>query len=425
MTVNKKENEIKLNFISNKENKDSKKMISKEIICPECKTNILINIYDFKINLYECKNSHVINNLLLNEFYETQKIDKNEIECSECKETLEKYFICNTCNKNLCLFCKSTHDKNHIIINYEDQNYKCRKHNESFIKYCKKCKEDLCFFCENEHKSHNIFDFKEILINKNELIKKLEELKSIIDIFKNKTNIIKEILDKTMNIIEIYYKINKDYINNYNINKRNYYNLNILFNLNIDNKILIKELSPIINGDKFNSIFQFAFDKFYNENGEKYFGELKNNSKEGKGILYYNIFNEKGRKKFICEFKNDKIEGKGIMYWKNGNRFEGEFKNDKREGKGIFYYHNGDKYDGQYKNDASEGNGVYIWGDGDKYIGHWINDKREGHGKYYWKNGDVYDGEWKNEMDLEKNFIKISVNIMVNGKKRKSKEQEL
>ena len=63
-------------------------MISKEIICPECKTNILINIYDFKINLYECKNSHVINNLLLNEFYETQKIDKNEIECSECKKTL-------------------------------------------------------------------------------------------------------------------------------------------------------------------------------------------------------------------------------------------------------------------------------------------------------------------------------------------------
>ena len=84
----------------------------------------------------------------------------------------------------------------------------------------------MCFFCENEHKSHNIFDFKEILINKNELIKKLEELKSIIDIFKNKTNIIKEILDKTMNMIEIYYTISKDYINNYNINKRNYHNLN-------------------------------------------------------------------------------------------------------------------------------------------------------------------------------------------------------
>ena len=84
----------------------------------------------------------------------------------------------------------------------------------------------MCFFCENEHKSHNIFDFKEILINKNELIKKLEELKSIIDIFKNKTNIIKEILDKTMNMIEIYYTISKDFINNYNINKRNHHNLN-------------------------------------------------------------------------------------------------------------------------------------------------------------------------------------------------------
>ena len=90
----------------------------------------------------------------------------------------------------------------------------------------------MCFFCENEHKSHKIFDFKEILINinKNELIKKLEELKNIIDIFKNKNNIIKEILDKTMNMIEIYYTISKDYINNYNINKRNYHNLNKPYN---------------------------------------------------------------------------------------------------------------------------------------------------------------------------------------------------
>ena len=34
-------------------------------------------------------------------------------------------------------------------------------------------------------------------------------------------------------------------------------------------------------------------------------------------------------------------------------------------------------------------------------------------------------GKMIKEMDLEKNFIKIQVNIMVNGKMRKRKEQEL
>ena len=397
INIDKDENEIKLNFISNKENEDSEKIISKEIICPECKENILINFYDFKINFYECKYYHAFNDLLMNNFYETQKIEVNEIECNECKETIENYFICYTCNKNLCLSCKSVHDKSHIIINNEDKNYKCCKHDESFIKYCKKCNINLCYLCEDEHKGHNIFDFKKILINKDKLIKKLKELKNIIDKYKNKVQIIREILDKTTNMIDIYYKINEDYINNYNINKRNYHKLNNLYNLHINNEILIKDLSPIINNNEFFPIFEYALDKFYNEKGEKYLGALKNGLKEGKGILYYNINDEKGRKKYIGEFKNDKMEGKGIMYWNNGNRFEGEYKNDKREGKGIFYYNNGDIYDGQFKNDEAEGKGTYTWSDGDKYVGDWKNDKREGHGKYYWKNGDEYDGDWKND----------------------------
>ena len=397
LNIIKKENEIIINLNSNKENKDTKKIISKEIICPECKENILINIYDFKINLYECKNYHIFNNILMNNFYESQKIDLNEIECNECKEIIQNYSICNTCNINLCSSCKSIHNKSHVIINYEDKNYICRKHNKSFIKYCKKCNENLCIICENEHKNHNIFDFKKILINKNKLIKKLEELKSLIDKYKIKVHIIKEILDKTTNMIDIYYKINEDYINNYNINKRNYHKLHNLYNLNNNNDILIDDLGPIINDDKLFPIFEFSFNKFYNENGEKYFGELRNNLKEGKGLFYYNTNDEKGRKKYVGEFKNDKMEGKGIMYLKNGNRFEGEYKNDKREGKGIYYYNNGDKYDGYFKNDAAEGKGTYIWSDGDKYEGDWINDKREGKGKYFWKNGDIYEGDWKND----------------------------
>ena len=40
-------------------------MISKDIICPECKENIILDIKNFNINLKGCKNKHEINNVLL------------------------------------------------------------------------------------------------------------------------------------------------------------------------------------------------------------------------------------------------------------------------------------------------------------------------------------------------------------------------
>ena len=48
-----------------------KEIISKDIICPDCKENILINIKDFKINLSRCKNNHNINDIILNKYEET------------------------------------------------------------------------------------------------------------------------------------------------------------------------------------------------------------------------------------------------------------------------------------------------------------------------------------------------------------------
>ena len=55
---------------------------------------------------------------------------------------------------NLCPLCKSIHDKKHNIINYDNKNYTCNKHNETFIKYCEDCKIDLCLSCVNDNKNH-------------------------------------------------------------------------------------------------------------------------------------------------------------------------------------------------------------------------------------------------------------------------------
>ena len=43
---------------------NEKKIKSKEIICPNCNENILININEYKINLFNCRNNHNIDNII-------------------------------------------------------------------------------------------------------------------------------------------------------------------------------------------------------------------------------------------------------------------------------------------------------------------------------------------------------------------------
>ena len=141
---------------------------SKYIICPECKENIRIKINDYKIKLYDCKNGHNIDNILLEEYENTQKIDISKIICNICNKNNKsntynnEFYICNECKKNICPLCKSKHDKNHDIIKYEKKEYICEKHNEIYIKYCNKCKINICLSCYDEHNKHEIISYENI-----------------------------------------------------------------------------------------------------------------------------------------------------------------------------------------------------------------------------------------------------------------------
>ena len=208
--------------------KENKSIIkSKNIICPECKESIKMDIIDYKINLYECYKKHKINNLLLNEFEKTQYIDLSKIMCNICKKN-NKYasynnifYKCLTCHNNICPLCKEQHDKSHIIINYDDKYYICDKHNENYILYCEDCKMNLCTLCNN-HINHYRILFSDILPNKDYLNKKIDKLKNYLKEFDKDIDILINILNEVRNKINIYYKINKDIIDNYNIKNRNY-----------------------------------------------------------------------------------------------------------------------------------------------------------------------------------------------------------
>ena len=57
---------------------------SNKIIYPECQEDIKFNIEDYKINLFECKNKHYINNIFLDEFNLNQNINISKIICQNC-----------------------------------------------------------------------------------------------------------------------------------------------------------------------------------------------------------------------------------------------------------------------------------------------------------------------------------------------------
>ena len=426
---------ICVNSINNIENNSNSIIPSKHIICPECKEFSKIELIDYKINLFDCKNGHNIDNIILSDFQNTQKIDISKIICHNCKENNKntthnnEFYRCINCKCNLCPLCKSIHNNCHYIINFEKQYFICDIHKEFFTQYCDDCELNICNLCENDHKSHTLIKYKEIIPNISEIKQQLNSLRNIID---EANNIIKETINKYNKIIEnneIYYNICKNLIKSYEDNNINYEileNLSYLTNLDYMKNINEDDLLDIYyKMNKIKIIKNYPDGKYIGElrnnlrdgkgimnykNGSKYEGEWKNNLREGKGIMYQN-----NGIKYEGDWKNDKKEGKGITIYPSGNKYEGEYEDDKRKrgtytfkngnkyvgefhdkrnGKGIFYYNNGNKYEGNWVEDKKDGYGVMIYGNGDKYEGNWLVEKKDGYGTMIYKNGDKYEGNW-------------------------------
>ena len=151
--------------------------------CPKCFENCKIKIEDYNIQLYDCKNGHEINNILLREINNLQKIDESNIICNNCnktnkaKEDKNQFFKCLTCGINICPSCKSIHNEKHNIIDYDKNNYVCNIHNEPYISFCNQCNMNLCMICEFVHQEHNITEFEEILPNENKIKEEMDKYK--------------------------------------------------------------------------------------------------------------------------------------------------------------------------------------------------------------------------------------------------------
>ena len=249
--INNKDKEIKIVIFSPYMPTNEEKIKSKNIICPKCQKNCLINFENYKISLIGCDDNHKTSNIFFEEFENSQLINLSKIQCENC--TLNRsniinkeFYKCFSCQKNLCPECKKKHDSAHNIVEYDDANYICKKHKDNnYEYYCKDCQINLCSSCLTNHINHNLINF---FNNSNQGTKRNnddENNQIIFNIFKNELNGIKNMMDVISDNFELYFKIIKDINENYDDKHINY---NIYYNKNDLNKYkIINDMKRIVN----------------------------------------------------------------------------------------------------------------------------------------------------------------------------------
>ena len=263
---------------------DIKKEIkSKEIICPKCQELSLINVDNYTITIFDCKNSHKVDSIHFKQYEDYQKIDESKIVCDNCKDTnkYESYqhtfYKCLFCKQNLCPLCKSQHNKEHEIINFDEKNYICEEHNEKFNSYCNNCKKNLCLICESEHQDlENIIEFKNIIKKYDAFNSQIEVLKQEIKNLKKKTLEIINMVNTINENLDIYYNINLNLINIYK-KFRNYQLLKNVNNIFNSNNLILNDINKITNSNKLIDVLNNSLD-LYNKMKSNYQFDINNNN---------------------------------------------------------------------------------------------------------------------------------------------------
>ena len=198
----------------------------KFIICPQCGENARIKINNYKISLDKCKNNHT-NNISLEKFEETQKIDLSKITCEKCKENNKgnsynnKFYRCMDCKINLCPLCKSEHsNKTHRVINYDEKYFRCDEHNELFVSYCNDCNKNLCLICEKYHYRHKIESFSQFLPRMEVIQNEINLLRTEIDKFNDSISNIINKLNEIKKSVEIYFNIYKKLMDDFDLKQK-------------------------------------------------------------------------------------------------------------------------------------------------------------------------------------------------------------
>ena len=233
----------------------------KIVKCPICAcNNFTLKIENYRLYFSDCVNKH-FEIKLFEEYEDTQRITYQKIICDQCgrtqKDSLEEFYKCLRCSnlagyaQYICSVCKRIHQ--HKTIKYDEKYYFCSEHYSEYNSYCENCNLNLCEGCEKNHKNHEtkkfdamIPDIKDIKKNLDKIYAKIDDLKIIVKVIKNK-------MDGAIKIIEKYYSIAQDVIKKYesfNSKLKNYQILKTINYLSISNNEIIKQIDNVISGNK-------------------------------------------------------------------------------------------------------------------------------------------------------------------------------
>jgi hypothetical protein len=128
----------------------------------------------------------------------------------------------------------------------------------------------------------------------------------------------------------------------------------------------LQTIGDFLDDDIKKSFRKYFYNKTINYTDGIYYGDVKNNLKNGYGIFeYFNGYI------YLGEWKDDKRDGEhGILRDKNNMIYNGDWKDDKKDGNGVYYEKGKIKYDGEWKNDLYDGKGFLYFDKND-----WIEAK--------------------------------------------------
>ncbi len=344
--INTDSNKIMINAIPINTDDDFKysdnleQIIKNNIICPKCKRYIIFNVDDYKISLSQCDKGHLFQNLLLSNFYDTQKCDIKSFKIHSKSENNLKIDLSQESAPtpiSSSKFISKEIKKEDNIDNINYYSTKCNKHDEKYSSYCLDCKSNLCSECELNHNAnrdnkfiHKIIHFYKILSNNDEYLNKLKEImekfRLKLDVLKIELNKITSIINNVMSNYEIYYKIYNNMINGYSIETRNYHILQNITNIKLDD--VFRDIDKINQEGhifrKFGQIFEI-YNKMNCQN-EILIRYLPENNKKIRLFGTQFVLNNKNKCKIIfnnqilelCEFNIIDKDLKNYINSKNG-----------------------------------------------------------------------------------------------------------
>jgi hypothetical protein len=126
--------------------------------------------------------------------------------------------------------------------------------------------------------------------------------------------------------------------------------------------------------------------KYRNSKGDFYFGDYKNEMRNGKGV---NLFPNGDI--YSGEYRFGMRNGKGIDFYSNEVVYSGQFVNGKKNGKGMYFYPEGRIHSGEVREGMLNGKGMLLYPDRMIYSGLYRNGKDYGSGRMYYPDGRIED----------------------------------